>query len=265
MDIANLHQSSTWREQLASRLSAVPVPLYGGALALLGLCLLLPFTWPWTRELAFMPWLRGAGVLALLAGGAVHVAKACLANTSFTQDVRNPVVAPFFGQIGVGLALLAEILQGSHALTAQLALFGSTVLAILSLVHAAWLAGFKRPSWRDASPSWLLPSIQYLYLGVLAGEHLAWIRPAALALGGVSAIIAIACLVARLWKGPVLPAPARPALTIMVAIPSVALLAALQQPDPSGWPIPTAFGLTLAAYLLAVVSMPLGCRCRLRP
>ena len=53
----------------------------------------------------------------------------------------------------------------------------------------------------------------------------------------------IACLVARLWKGPELPAPARPALTIMVAIPSVALLAVLQQPDPSGWLTTTAFGL----------------------
>lgn len=259
MDIADFQQrQGTWRDQWAARLPAVPVPLYGGALALLGLCLLVPAVWPVTRQWPVMSWLFGAGLLALLGALATHGAKAMLATPAFMRDLRNAATAPFFGQIGVALALLAETQHGERAGVAEAALLGSAVLAAVSLAQALWLVLRQRPTWRDASPAWLLPSIQWLYLGVLAGESLAWLRTPALVLGCLGAMIAGLCLAARLWNGPALPQPARPALTTTLVVPSLLLLAALQEATPSDALVAASFVLTLAGYLMAVARMPLA-------
>lgn len=258
MDIVDLPTSGRWRALFVHKLHAVPVPLYGGALALLGLSLLVPFTWPWTQPLVSLALVRWAGILALLGALAVHGTKAWLTPAAFHQDMDHVGTSPFFGQIGVALALLSESLHGSRPDLADAALLGSAILAVLCLANAARLILLRRPSWRDASPAWLLPPIQCLYLGLLAGDKFDTGGTLALTVGGLTALAASVCLIARLWRGPSLPAPARPALTTFVAIPSVLLLAVLQQADPHRAVLYLAAAATLLGFVAALMSLPLA-------
>lgn len=259
MSNTRLDHPGTWGERLQQRASNVPVPLYGGALALLGLCLLLPAIWPWSRDLAGMSLLYAAGVASLVAAIAVHLAKAWLATDSFRRDLSDPAVAPFLGQLSVALALLAELQQRHSPATHQLALWACAALTALTLLHVPWLIARHRLTWRDASPSWLLPPIQWLYLGLLAHDRWTGLRYASVILGTTGAMLAIACLSMRLLRRPPLPQPSKPALSITVAIPSLGLLAALQMQGDPGLLAAALFSLTLTTYLIAVASMARAC------
>lgn len=242
--------------KLRPRLARLPVPLYGCALALLGLRLLIPASWPGTQGSLALAWLLGAGVIALAVPLLLHAAKALVTPQAFANDLRNPGTAPFFGQVGVALALLAEIQHQSGSPWAHACVLASAVVALVGLVHALVLVALQRPGWQAASPAWLLPPIQWLYLALLVPPPQAWLQQSATVLGLLTAALTVGCLASRWWWGPAWPVVAQPALGTFLAIPAVLLLLALQHPGPSPALTSALFGLTLFSALWALWQLP---------
>lgn len=237
-------------------LASVPVPIFGAALGLLGLNLLAATN----RHLAALPLLAGASLAAggsVLAGAIlVHLLRWATRRAAFMRDLRNVAVAPFFAQIGVALLLLAECLkQINPALAAHAFLAGSGISALLL---AYWLGiGWRsRCALAGVSPAWLVPPIGLLYTALLAPgfQRAAWLMPALLAGSGLG-LGALGLLYARLRRGPALPAPARPALAIALAIPALMLLVLLELPQTRQSPLAgTLFCLTLGGYCAAALA-----------
>lgn len=243
---------------IAQRLAALPVPIYGASLALSGICLVLPWSWPSAMPPGLLVLLKlaAAGTLALAL--MLHTAKALWARQALSQDIAHIGVGPFFGQIGIALCLLCEVLADTAPQAAELAFLIGIVWAGLSMGHAAWLLAIHQPSWREASPSWLLPAIQWLYLGLLASSHhAATLQTPALITGGVLASLAYLCLAMRAWRGPAWPTPVRPALAIGLVPPALGLMAALQWGAPPTSPVCLGLlTLTLLSYGYALAFIP---------
>lgn len=237
--------------------ASLPVPLYGPALAMLGLSLLVPGTWPGEAAAALSSGLEVAGIALLMGAVLAHIGKAWLAPTAWAQDMRNPATAPFMGQIGVALSLLCELHAGGHAPIASAFFASSTAVALVNGCHAYWLWQRARPSWRDASPAWLLPPVQWLYLGALAPHHAGLLQAPMLIVGGALS----ACVCTALWRrarqGPPWPVPAQPAFAVLVALPAVASLAALAASG-AFWSVlaMACLLLTFATWLGALAALP---------
>ncbi len=237
--------------------ASLPVPLYGPALAMLGLSLLIPGTWPGDAAPPLSVWLEMAGIALLMGAVLAHIGKALLAPTAWAQDMRNPATAPFMGQIGVALSLLCELHASDDAPIAPALFAASTVVALVNGCHACWLWQRARPSWRDASPAWLLPPVQWLYLGALAPHHGPLLQAPMLIVGGVLS----ACVCAALWRralqGPPWPVPVLPAFAVLVALPAVASLASLAASG-AFWSVLAAacLSLTFATWIGAMAALP---------
>lgn len=237
--------------------ASLPVPLYGPALAMLGLGLLVPGTWPGDAAAALSSVLAVAGIALLMGAVLAHIGKALLAPTAWAQDMRNPATAPFMGQIGVALSLLCELLASGHAPVASACFAGSVVVALVNGCHAYWLWQQARPSWRDAGPAWLLPPVQWLYLGALAPHHWPLLQAPMLIVGGVLSAGMCAALWRRARQGPPWPVPAQPAFAVLVALPAVASLAALAASG-AFWSVLAMISLllTFVAWLGALAALP---------
>jgi tellurite resistance protein TehA-like permease len=169
-------------------LGTIPVPVFGGALGLIGLSLLLQGE-P-TME-AIRPWalvLLAAGVIALIGAAASHVARAVWRREALLGDLANPSVAPFFGQAGIALLLLSEAWHAPWHEGARLA-FASG--AVSSLIVGAWsLARSRRSGFarRTVTPAWLIAPIAWLYVALLAPRLRHWIHLACLCRRGCAGL-----------------------------------------------------------------------------
>jgi tellurite resistance protein TehA-like permease len=245
-----------------ARIAQLPVPLYGAALGVLGLSLLLPGTWPSQGAQALATSLRWLGLALLMGALLARAAKLAWAGKAWRHDMANPAAAPFVGQIGVALSLLCEGWRASQgdteAALASICFMASSLVALATLGHALWLWLSHRPGWRDASPAWLLPAIQWLYLGALAPHQAPSVTRAMLAVGALLGALACLCLLLRALRGPAWPAPAQPALAIVVALPAVLALIALAPEGQTAGSTAglTALALTLLSYGAALWRLP---------
>ncbi|MES2298165.1 MAG: hypothetical protein V4582_14060 [Pseudomonadota bacterium] len=238
-------------------LARVPVPIFGGALGLLGLHLVAAIH----PTLSAMPLLRAgslvSGCAVLAIGIVLHLARLAQRRAAFVRDAGNAALMPFFAQLGIALLLLAE---AARALQPHLAFY---VFALGSALSAALSAYWLVLAWRmrfalaSVSPGWLVPPIAWLYIALLAP---AFDDPAlarvAFIVGCALALVSLVLLGARLLAGPPLPTPARPALAVGVAIPALLLLVVLDDPKSAdSFAASALYIVTACAYVAALLAL----------
>jgi tellurite resistance protein len=242
----------------ADWLATVPVPIFGASLGLLGLSLIAamnPF-------LAAIPLLKGGsmvlGTIALAAAVALHLMRLAIRRDAFMRDLRNAAIAPFFGQTGIALLLLAEAARPVDARIAVMSFVAGSVVSALLALHGFIIGLRARVALAVVTPGWLVAPIGMLYIGLLAPAFgMAAMAPMVLFVGSLMALSSGALLCARMIAGPALPLPAKPALAIAVAIPALMLLALLESPSLKQTVLaPTLFGATLCAYMAALAALP---------
>ncbi|MBI3286153.1 MAG: hypothetical protein HYZ65_15070 [Burkholderiales bacterium] len=238
------------QESGAAWLATVPVPVFGAALGLTGLSVLAQIH---PRLVLFPALAHGnllLGVAALAASVVLHLLRLVRHRAAFKRDLQNAAIAPFFGQPGIALLLLAEALHGSAHALAGFAFYAASLSIVAASLWWIYRMTAARLALASVSPSWLVPPIGCWYIAVLApGFQLAWLAFPALLCGALAAVFSIFMLALRLSKGPALPGPARPALAIFFALPALILLWATAQAQEAAWLARCLYWLNAANYV----------------
>jgi tellurite resistance protein len=205
-----------------------------------------------------------AGFAALATGIGLHLCRWLFRPIAFRRDIMSPALSPFLAQIGIALLLLAEalpVLSQSAADVAFLAGTGVTVAAGLWWLYRISQTPF---SFSNITHGWLVPGIAMLYVGLLAptlGYEVLGVP--AIAVGLAFGLMSVVAVAGRLIKGPPLPRPAMPALTIPVALPGLLTIwVAAFKPGWSAlgsvlyWMTLLGFGLGLVGFVIACLRLP---------
>ncbi len=206
-----------------SWLEHFPITFFGVTMGLLGLALSLR-----AAGLAglsvLMTWV-GAFVLVVLA--ALYGLKAIKYPLQVAEEWNHPVRLSFFPALNISLLLLSLLLQTSMpAVSAGLWVFGAIVQAILTVVIvSAWIS--HRPFGPAMmSPAWFIPAVANVILP-LGGAHLGLFEVSwyFFSVGMLFWLVLLTLVFNRLIFHDPLPGKLRPTLVILIAPPSVALLA----------------------------------------
>lgn len=238
-------------------LANTPVPIFGAALGLHGIHLLLALNErlaavPYLLELSFF---LGTAVLAISI--LMHALRWMWRRSVFMADFRNPAVLPFFGQIGIALLLIAESVHLTNLQLSGAAFWVGSIVSLCLTVLWLYRCFSTRFSLAWVGPSWFVLPIAMLYIALLAPYFVApSLSVIAWGLGAAEALLVAILLLARLLWGPSLPKPARPGLAIALAPPALLLLGLY---DSSNGVLSIAaivlYALTLAGYLMALLGL----------
>lgn len=206
-------------------LMKTPIPIFGSALGLLGLSILaqlnpMLMAYPIVSKLSL-----ALGLFILLLGIAIHTTRFIYHNETACGDMKNLMVFPFLGQVGIALLLLAEALRHNFYEIAKL-LFELGLLNII-IIKCWWLLRLVESKlvWEVAAPSWFVPPIGCLYIAILSKQFgFGKIAFCGLMTGLLGGLLASLMIATRLYKDCKLPQTATPALTIIVALPALLLM-----------------------------------------
>lgn len=208
----------------------LPVNLFGAVMSLAGLAL----AWRLAGRSLGAPAVIGEALAALALGVFVLLAGAYLVKLlrhgdAVRAEFEHPVLGNFFGTIAISLLLLSTLIQPYGASAAQaLWSLGSAATLLLGYgVAARLLRGNGAP--QHAVPALLIPGVAALDIAVTGAQMpMAWageLNLAALAIGGVLAVLLLGLIFARLVQQPALAAGLKPSLMILVAPFAVGFLA----------------------------------------
>lgn len=208
----------------------LPVNLFGSVMGLSGLAL----AWRLASRSLGAPALIGEAIAALALGVFVLLASAYLVKLMRHRDaVRaefvHPVLGNFFGTIAISLLLLSSLVQPYGEAAAQaLWSLGSAATVLLGYGVASRLLRGNGAQ-QHAVPALLIPGVAALDIAVTGARMpMAWaaeLNLAALAIGGVLALLLLGLIFARLVQQPALSAGLKPSLMILVAPFAVGFLA----------------------------------------
>lgn len=198
-------------------MSALPTAIFGPAMGIQGLALVVFHTEQWLHPAAMV--LSGISLLILAISVLAHAVKLIRFPVAGRNDLRTPAFVCFYGQPGVTVLLAAEIFQGSARVFAAVLTSAGAVIAAssaLALVHAR----DRVPEPGNPMPPQLIPGIACLMVPITAHDFLSegWCWTI---LGAAAAVLATFYLAAPVGF-PKLPAPLAPTAAIHLAAPAVA-------------------------------------------
>lgn len=208
----------------------LPVSLFGAVMGLSGLAL----AWRQAAVQFRAPGLVGEAiglfaVLVFLVLAAGYAAKVLRHRDAVAAEFLHPVTGNFFGTIVIALLLLSVVLEPYAARVGQAVwTLGAVATFLLAwTVAVRLLRGDGEP--QQALPAWLIPGVASLDIAV-TGAHLPlpWIVEwnwAAVAVGGVLAVVLFTLIFRRLVQHAPLPVPMVPSLMVLVAPFAVGFLA----------------------------------------
>lgn len=208
----------------------LPVNLFGAVMSLAGLAM----AWRLAGRSLGAPAVIGEAIAVLALGvflllGGAYLSKLLRHRDAVKAEFAHPILGNFFGTIAISLLLLSSLVQPYGAAAAQ-AMWGLGSAATLLLAYVAavrLLRGGRAP--RDAVPALLIPGVAALDIPVTGAQMtMAWaaeLNLAALAIGGVQALLLLSLVFARLVQQPALAAGLKPSLMILVAPFAVGFLA----------------------------------------
>jgi tellurite resistance protein len=169
----------------------------------------------------------GIGAVLLLALLAIYALKAVRYPGQVGGEWNHPVRLSFFPAANISVLLLSLLLQDvSPGLSAVLWIAGAAVQAVLTVVIvSAWIS--HRPFAHPAlSPAWFIPAVANVIVP-LGGVHLglAEVSWYFFSVGLLFWLVLLTLVFNRLVFHDPLPGKLRPTLVILIAPPSVALLA----------------------------------------
>jgi tellurite resistance protein len=208
----------------------LPVSLFGAVMSVAGLAL----AWrlasvSYGADIAVSNTIGIVALLLFALLASAYAAKLFKYPQLVTQEFSHPVLASFFGTIGISILLLSSIV-GSYNATAQLVVWGIGTLATLAL-SALMISRLLNGSAAAASvaPAWLIGGVGSLDIVVTGATLKAqWtheINLLAAAVGGVSAIVFFVLIFSRLIHQEPLAAAMRPSKMILVAPFAVGFIA----------------------------------------
>jgi tellurite resistance protein len=194
----------------------------------------LALAWREAHRLFGAPALVGEGigaiaVLVFMALGLAYAVKLVRHTPASRAEFEHPVTGNFFGTIAISFLLVSAVLRPYSADLAQIvwAVGAITTFVLAYLVAQRFLAGGHDPL--HTGPPLLIPGVAALDIAVTgATMHVPGAREAnlaALAIGGVLAVVLFVLIAARLRHHEPLPGPMTPALLVMVAPFEVGFLA----------------------------------------
>lgn len=239
-------------------LAYLPLPLLAVPLGLGGLGLAwrqmaggtAGFAWGLGEALMLLTALAWVGL------GSAHVLRALAHPHMAREDWQHPFRCGFVGAASIGMMLMAA------GLTPYLPDVARIVLVVAIVLHLSiGLALMARVLRGEGSPAMVAPPLMIPLVGnVLAPVFCAPLGLVELGwmLFGVGMLLWLALqplLFARLFDGPPMPPPLRPALFILLAPPAVGALAieALAGPGPAMWAL---YGLAAFTFALLVMALP---------
>ncbi|MET3980287.1 tellurite resistance protein [Mucilaginibacter sp. UYP25] len=206
--------------QRLSFLEFLPISLFGGVMALCGLC----FSWRLAATHWHMNYLIGEsiGVLAVVAFITLTVTyfiKCLKYSSSVTKEFQNPISVCFFATFIISVLLLPGVLLPYFPKTAEVTW---TVGAVLMFAFA-WYVLRKwfdqRQESENAVPAWLLPVVGTLDIPIV-GNHLPLkgvheVSLIAFGIGLIFSIILLTIIFSRLLFQISLPESVQPTLLIL--------------------------------------------------
>lgn len=207
----------------------LPVSLFGSVMSVAGLAL----AWrlaskAYGADIAVSNAI-GIAALALFAVLALcYLGKLARHPELVRQEFTHPVLASFFGTVGISILLLSSVI-GIYSKDGQLALWsvGAAVTLALSVIMISRLLdGNAAPA--SVVPAWLIAGVGSLDIVVTGGALPAWTREInllAAAIGGVSAVVFFVLIFSRLIHHAPLAEPMRPSKMILVAPFAVGFIA----------------------------------------
>ena len=179
---------------------------------------------------------------------------------AFRRDIMSPALSPFLGQMGTALLLLAEALRSISSGAANVAFLAGTGLTIATALWWLYRVSSTSFGFGIVTPGRLVPGIAMLCIGLLSptlGYEV--LGAPAMVIGLVLSLLSAVALVGRFIKGPPLPRPALPALTIAIAVPGLLMIwVAAYEP---GWNVvgSTLYWVTLLGYVLGLLGFAIAC------
>lgn len=207
----------------------LPVSLFGAVMGLSGLAM----AWRLAQASGAPVWIGESiavvAVLAFLALAVGYLTKLVRHGDAVRTEFAHPISGNFFGTVAISLLLLSSVVSPWHTGIGQLLWGVGSVVTLL--LGALVLSRIVRGGLEAAHfvPAWLIPGVASLDIAV-TGAHMpmAWapeLNLAALAIGGVVALVLYTLILFRLATQPALAPAMTPSLMILVAPFAVGFLA----------------------------------------
>lgn len=207
----------------------LPVSLFGAVMGLSGLAM----AWRLAKASGAPAWIGESiavvAVLAFLTLSIGYLTKLARHGDAVRAEFAHPVSGNFFGTVAISLLLLSGVVSPWHAGVGQVLWGIGSVFTLL--LSALAVSRIVRGGLEAAHfvPAWLIPGVASLDIAV-TGAHMpmAWapeLNLAALAIGGVVALVLYTLILFRLATQPALAPAMTPSLMILVAPFAVGFLA----------------------------------------
>lgn len=213
----------------AASVRNLPVSLFGAVMGLSGLAMAWRLAPAWGAPRAVGEGIAVIAVLAFIVLTLAYLFKIARYRDAVRAEFSHPISGNFFGTVAIALLLLSGVVAPWHAsLGRGIWVLGTVATLLLSAVVVSRIVrGGLEPA--HFVPAWLIPGVASLDIAV-TGAHMpmAWapeVNLAALAIGGVLALVLYVVILFRLATQATLAAAMKPSLMILVAPFAVGFLA----------------------------------------